>query len=316
MAPSEGFQVESTRERLQKPRVRPALPQDDLRRIAIFQKAILFCILANLVVVPLWFILPLESRVFLALPLLAVYVTATVFVFLLATKVYGTGIGILLGILELVPFVGLIVLLIINGKATGVLQMHGIRVGLLGAKMSDFERTALAHPQQFVHERRGPQYDDEREYGSQTGLPGAKQSGITAEPSAAGPTRSCPRCGQPIALAARKCRHCKAWIGEEDDEPLRRPDDSVATIIPFRNPKALIAYYCGVFALIPCLGAILGPIALVLGILGLRYVGQHPTAKGTGHSIAGIVLGGLTLLFNWGGILFFVIWVIAQGPGK
>lgn len=50
----------------------------------------------------------------------------------------------------------------------------------------------------------------------------------------------------------------------------------------------------------------LGPAALVLGILGLRYVKADPTAKGTGHAIAGIILGGLTMLGNWGGILALI----------
>jgi hypothetical protein len=103
---------------------------------------------------------------------------------------------------------------------------------------------------------------------------------------------------------------------DEDEGRFRRTDDPVSTIIPYTNPKALAAYYCGVFSLIPCVGAVLGPIALILGILGLRYVGQHPTAKGTGHAIAGIVLGGLTLLFNWGAIIFFVIGAVAAGRSK
>jgi hypothetical protein len=38
------------------------------------------------------------------------------------------------------------------------------------------------------------------------------------EPPTVGPTRSCPACGQPIAVTARKCRHCKAWIEEEDED--------------------------------------------------------------------------------------------------
>ena len=59
-----------------------------------------------------------------------------VLVFLLATKVYGTALGVLLGILTLVPCVGLIVLLIVNGKATSVLRQNGHRVGLLGADLS------------------------------------------------------------------------------------------------------------------------------------------------------------------------------------
>ena len=35
-------------------------------------------------------------------------------------KVYSTGLGIVLGLLTLIPCVGLIVLLIVNGKATSV----------------------------------------------------------------------------------------------------------------------------------------------------------------------------------------------------
>jgi hypothetical protein len=54
------------------------------------------------------------------------------------SRVDSTGVGILLALLALIPCVGLIGLLIINGKATSVLKDYGIRVGLLGAKMSDF----------------------------------------------------------------------------------------------------------------------------------------------------------------------------------
>ena len=105
---------------------------------------------------------------------------------------------------------------------------------------------------------------------------------------------------------------------EEDDEPVRprkiarniRHDsasDAVSTIIPYKNARALLAYYLGVFSLIPCLGLLLGPAALVLGILGLRYVRANPTAKGTGHAIAGIIMGVLTTLANWGSIVALLV---------
>jgi hypothetical protein len=77
-------------------------------------------------------------------------------------------------------------------------------------------------------------------------------------------------------------------------------EEAVSTIIPYKNAKALLAYYLGVFSFIPCAGNVLGPAALILGILGLRYAKKYPTAKGAGHAIAGIVLGGLTTLFYWG----------------
>ena len=116
---------------------KPMLSRDDLRSVATYQKGILLCILAYLLLVVLQFALPPDVRFFLLLAAAALTITATVFVFLLATKVYSTGLGILLAILTLIPCIGLIVLLIINGKATAVLKAQGIRVGLLGANMSD-----------------------------------------------------------------------------------------------------------------------------------------------------------------------------------
>lgn len=87
---------------------------------------------------------------------------------------------------------------------------------------------------------------------------------------------------------------------EEDyeDEPrsARSESDATGGVIPYKNPMALMAYYCGVFSLIPGLGLILGPIAAILGILGLKAKSKNPKVKGTGHAIAGIVLGGLVLL--------------------
>ena len=74
-----------------------------------------------------------------------------------------------------------------------------------------------------------------------------------------------------------------------------------------RNGFALAAYYCGVFSLIPCAGGLLGPAAFILGILGLRFARKNPTAHGTGHAIAGIVLGGITGLAHIGlGVVFLI----------
>lgn len=80
--------------------------------------------------------------------------------------------------------------------------------------------------------------------------------------------------------------------------PVRRDDDAVSTIIPYRNGMALAAYYVGVFSLIPCFALILGPLAVIFGIIGLNRVKANPEVKGTGHAIAGIVLGGFTILAN------------------
>jgi hypothetical protein len=93
------------------------------------------------------------------------------------------------------------------------------------------------------------------------------------------------------------------------DLPQRRPDeerppegDSTGGVIPYKNPKALIAYYCGVFSLVPCLGVIPGVAGVILGIMGLRYRAQHPETKGAAHAWIGIILGGLMTLL-WLGLL-------------
>jgi hypothetical protein len=96
---------------------------------------------------------------------------------------------------------------------------------------------------------------------------------------------------------ARPARRPRYDDDEFDDED---GNDVVETLIPYKNGLALGAYYCGVFGLVPILGMILGPIALVLGILGLRYSRRNPKARGAGHAITGIILGGLSTVAHIG----------------
>ena len=110
--------------------------RDDLRNVAKFQKGILVCILIYLIAIIGQFALPPDLRPLVGLGVLLVGLVGAVFVFLLAMKTYGTGLGILLGILSLVPLIGLIILLVVNGRATNILKQNGIKVGLLGANVS------------------------------------------------------------------------------------------------------------------------------------------------------------------------------------
>src|SRR5262249_7608940 len=117
----------------------PQMTRQDLHSVAIYQKIIMWCILAYLIAVAAQFAVPQEFRLVLGLFFIAVAMLATVFVFMLALKVYGVAVGIILGVLTLVPCIGLITLLIINQKATGLLNKHGYRVGLMGANLSQFK---------------------------------------------------------------------------------------------------------------------------------------------------------------------------------
>ncbi len=80
--------------------------------------------------------------------------------------------------------------------------------------------------------------------------------------------------------------------------PHSSSNEAAATVVPYRNVSALIAYYCAVFSLIPCLGLILGPVAFVLGIIGFMAVRKNPQLHGTVHAWIGIILGGLTFAGN------------------
>lgn len=112
--------------------------QEDVRTVAVCQKGILVCILIQVLVIIGQFALPVEIRPIVALVFFPVSIVGLVFVFWLSTKVYSTAVGIILAILTFVPCFGILVLLLINGKATKILQQNGHKVGLLGADLSEF----------------------------------------------------------------------------------------------------------------------------------------------------------------------------------
>jgi hypothetical protein len=86
--------------------------------------------------------------------------------------------------------------------------------------------------------------------------------------------------------------------------PPRKGGDGMAKVIPFRNGPALAAYYCGVFGLIPGVGFLLGIIAFILGIIGFVKARKNPNAHGTGHAIAGIILGPIDL------VIWPILWIL------
>ena len=86
-----------------------------------------------------------------------------------------------------------------------------------------------------------------------------------------------------------------------DERPRRRPRrrrsmaDDTGGLIPYKNENALLAYYLGVFGLVPCLGAPLSVAAIVCGLKGLKHAKRYPESAGTVHAWVGIVLGSVEL---------------------
>ncbi len=94
---------------------------------------------------------------------------------------------------------------------------------------------------------------------------------------------------------------------------IRQVDDEEGpAMIPYKNPTALVGYYLGIFSCIPFIGVLLGPTAIVLGILGLRHVKRHPKLKGTAHAIIALTLGIIGTALN--GFFVFAAIMASMGP--
>ncbi len=85
--------------------------------------------------------------------------------------------------------------------------------------------------------------------------------------------------------------------------PIPQPEgDATGGLIPYKNAAALMAYYLGVFSVIPFFP--IGLAALALGIIGLRDRRRNPVIKGAVHAWIGIIVGGaLGLLWLAGTVL-------------
>jgi len=125
---------------------------------------------------------------------------------------------------------------------------------------------------------------------------------VSSEPG----TIRCPKCGVRNAEENVRCTSCGYALRGDGTAAT---DSSLGGLIPYKNTKALLAYYLGVFSLIPCIGIPLGISALILGILGLRHAKRHPEAKGQAHAWTGIILGGVCAV----GYLILLAVVVAGG---
>jgi len=75
--------------------------------------------------------------------------------------------------------------------------------------------------------------------------------------------------------------------------------DATGGVIPYKNPCALIAYYLGIFGLIPFIGLFLAIPAFILGILGIRNRKRNPAIRGSLHAWIGIILGFLSMGYHF-----------------
>jgi len=103
----------------------------------------------------------------------------------------------------------------------------------------------------------------------------------------------CQICGSPGVAGASHCAICGGALAAEPLEAtLVRESDATGGLIPYKNPRALLAYYLGIVAMFPLIGLPFGIAAYILGRKGLREAQAHPEVRGTVHAWIGVLLGG------------------------
>jgi hypothetical protein len=117
--------------------------REDLRAVAVAQKSILVCILLYFLCIIVQVVLAQNREaanysIYVLIATLLVGLVATVSVFLLAIRVYSPVYGFFLGLGTFIPCVGIVILLMVNAKATRILRENGIHVGFMGADLSKF----------------------------------------------------------------------------------------------------------------------------------------------------------------------------------
>jgi hypothetical protein len=113
----------------------PGSDREKLRKVAGRQRAMLFAILANIATTVLVVGFSMQApavAMLISLTQIAVTIYVVVAIFRLAMAVYGIGLAIVLAVFAIIPFVSLLLLLMVNQKATSYLQTHGIKVGFMG----------------------------------------------------------------------------------------------------------------------------------------------------------------------------------------
>lgn len=73
-------------------------------------------------------------------------------------------------------------------------------------------------------------------------------------------------------------------------------------------PDAARAYSWSIYGMVPFLGLLLGPLAVLLGGSALRRGRGNPEFRGTALCVAAMVIGGLSALTQWAGL-----WLMLRG---
>jgi hypothetical protein len=114
----------------------------------------------------------------------------------------------------------------------------------------------------------------------------------------------CPACNAENAQDARKCASCGGKLRRRS----RRAEaaEGLTQESELGGRLAMAAYRCAVFGMIPLAGLLLGPLAVILGLVAYRRIKATPE-KSTGPVLAVVTLGLAVLVTNWVGVTLMVL---------
>jgi hypothetical protein len=110
----------------------------------------------------------------------------------------------------------------------------------------------------------------------------------------------CPVCKKENEDGNHNCVHCGSRLKRRNRHRDEDPEESADYRI------AWLAYRCAAIGLIPFVGLLLGPVALILGVIAWRQTRKNPWKKGLGPVGAALLLGLLITVTMWSGLALIV----------
>lgn len=114
----------------------------------------------------------------------------------------------------------------------------------------------------------------------------------------------CPSCHTENPAEAVACTTCgrslRSPSSRRRSRPRRISEASEAAAVDSNNPAAWLAYRVALWSLVPGCGLLLGPVAVLLGWLAVRGVGDDLSASN--RAKAAILFGAGATLTQWLGV--------------